>query len=71
MLCVGNLEYESSLSSFPWGRCPLSPRGKKGIQLSRLPNPFPHCPIHLKALLRPPVGQIWRADAHQLALFCA
>ncbi len=30
--------------SFSWGLCPLLPRGKKGIQLSRLPNPFPHCP---------------------------
>jgi hypothetical protein len=44
MLCVGNLEYEFRLSSFSWGRCPLLPRGKIGIRLSRLPNPFPHCP---------------------------
>jgi hypothetical protein len=59
------------LSKFSWGLCPLLPRGKKGIGLSRLPNPFPHCLIHLRVVLRPLVGQIWRAGVHQPVLFYA
>ncbi|RZJ86119.1 MAG: hypothetical protein EOO60_13875, partial [Hymenobacter sp.] len=50
-------------SPFCWGLCPLFPRGKKGMVLSRLPTLFPHCPMPY-AVLR--VAKI-KTQAHALS----
>ena len=69
-------EYILFSDLFCWGLCPLFPRGKKGIELSRLAVFslllfFPHCPIGLEAVLHPLLGQIWIIGVHQLDLFYA